>query len=147
MVQSVNSFGAADGIFWEKKFNIMTVDVLALWVARTSVMVLTMQDKLILVCCLFHLHEKKFKFISIFPELRSARKINSFPPSATHMRQGTGWELVQAMACRLFGAKPLHEPMLAYCLLDSWEQMSAKFESGFYNFHTRKCISNCRLPQ
>ena len=28
------------------------------------------------------------------------------------------------MACRLFGAKPLPEPMLAYCQLDSWEQIS-----------------------
>ena len=26
--------------------------------------------------------------------------------------------LVQIMACRLFGAKPLPEPMLTYCLLD-----------------------------
>ena len=35
------------------------------------------------------------------------------------------------MACRLFGAKPLPEPMLAYCHLDSWEQISVKFESEF----------------
>ena len=27
--------------------------------------------------------------------------------------------LVQVMACRLFGAKPLPEPMLAYCQLDT----------------------------
>ena len=27
------------------------------------------------------------------------------------------------MACRLFGAEPLPEPMLAYCQLDSWEQI------------------------
>ena len=33
------------------------------------------------------------------------------------------------MACRLFGAKPLPEPMLVYCQLDSWEQISVKFES------------------
>ena len=32
------------------------------------------------------------------------------------------------MACRLFGAKPLPEPMLAYCQLDHWEQISVKFE-------------------
>ena len=41
--------------------------------------------------------------------------------------QWTGWALVQVMACRLFGAKP--EPMLVYCHLDSWEQISVKFES------------------
>ena len=44
--------------------------------------------------------------------------IDSFPIS----------ELGQVMACRLFGAKPLHEPMLSYCWLDSWEQIAVKFE-------------------
>ena len=28
-------------------------------------------------------------------------------------------------------AKPLSVPMLAYCQLDSWEQISVKFESEF----------------
>ena len=35
------------------------------------------------------------------------------------------------MACRLLGAKPLHEPMLAYCWLDSWEHISVIYESEF----------------
>ena len=30
------------------------------------------------------------------------------------------------MDCRLLGAKPLPEPVLAYCQLDSWEQISVK---------------------
>ena len=47
----------------------------------------------------------------------------------------------------LFGAKPLPEPMSAYCQLDSWEQISGKFESEFYHFHSKKCIWNCRLPK
>ena len=38
--------------------------------------------------------------------------VNSFPPSAAYMRQWIRSALVQIMACRLFGAKPLHEPML-----------------------------------
>ena len=33
------------------------------------------------------------------------------------------------MACRLFGAKPLSEPMLGCCQLDPYEQTSVKFES------------------
>ena len=69
------------------------------------------------------------------------------PYSAAYMRQWTGSALVQVMACRLYGTKPLPEPMLAYCQLDSWEQISAKFESEFYHFHSRKCIWNCRLPK
>ena len=62
------------------------------------------------------------------------------------MRQWTGSSLFQVMACRLFGAKPLPEPMLIYCQLDSREQVSVKFESEFYHFHSRKCIWKCRLP-
>ena len=59
------------------------------------------------------------------------------------MHQWTGPSLVQVMACRLFDTKPLPEPILAYCQLDSWEQISLKFEFEFYSFHTRKC----RLPK
>ena len=35
--------------------------------------------------------------------------------------------LVQIRACCLFGAKPLFEPMLAYCLLDHKKHISTKF--------------------
>ena len=51
--------------------------------------------------------------------------------SGTHWGQVTSvnWSsLVQVIACHLFGAKPLPEPMLAYCQVDSWEQISVKFE-------------------
>ena len=47
----------------------------------------------------------------------------------------------------LVRAKPLSEPMLVYCQLDPWEQVSVKFESEFYPFHSRKCIWKCRLPK
>ena len=73
--------------------------------------------------------------------------INSSSPSAAYMRQLSGSALVRVMACRLFDAKPLLEPVLVYCQLDSWEQISVKFELEFYHFHSRKCIWNCRLPK
>ena len=73
--------------------------------------------------------------------------LNSSPPSAAYMRQWTESSLVQVMACRLFGTKPLPEPMLAYCQLDSWEQISVKFELALYHSHSRKCIWKCRLPK
>ena len=50
------------------------------------------------------------------------------------------------MACRLFGAKPLPEPVLAYYQLDSWEQISVKLESEFYHFYPIKCIWNVVCP-
>ena len=43
---------------------------------------------------------------------------NSVPPSAAYMRQWIWSALVQIMACRLYGAKPLSNPMLGYCQLD-----------------------------
>ena len=42
--------------------------------------------------------------------------------------------LVQIMACRLIGTKPLPEPMLTFCLLDPQEQTSVKFKSKFKHF-------------
>ena len=35
------------------------------------------------------------------------------------------------MACRLYGAMPLSEPMLEYCLLVPWEQTSVKSSAKF----------------
>ena len=40
--------------------------------------------------------------------------LNSSPPDATYMCQWIGSALVQIIACRLFGTKPLSEPMLEY---------------------------------
>ena len=48
------------------------------------------------------------------------------------------------MACRLFGAKPLSEPLLEYCLLDPWEQTSVKFESKYKFTHFLKFIWKSR---
>ena len=44
--------------------------------------------------------------------------VNSSPPSAAYMRRWTGSALVQVMACRLCGAKPLPEPVLTYSQFD-----------------------------
>ena len=47
--------------------------------------------------------------------------VNSSTPSATYKRQRIESALVQIMACRLYGAKPLSKPMLGYCQLDPKE--------------------------
>ena len=44
-----------------------------------------------------------------------------------YMRNWTGSTLVQVMACRLLGAKPLPEPVVTYCQLDPQEQTSVNF--------------------
>ena len=49
------------------------------------------------------------------------------------------------MACRLFGAKPLPEAMLAYCQLYPYEQNSVKFKSKDKTFQSWKYIWKCRL--
>ena len=48
------------------------------------------------------------------------------PLNAAYVRQWTGSALVQVTACWLFGAMTLPEQMLAYCQLDSQEQISLK---------------------
>ena len=73
--------------------------------------------------------------------------LNSSPPTAAYMRRETGTAMVQVMACRLFGAKPLPAQMLAKSQLDCWVQISVKFESEFYRFHSRNCIWKCHLSQ
>ena len=53
--------------------------------------------------------------------------LNSLRPSDAYMRQWHKPLLVQIMACRLSGAKPLSEPMLPYYQLDHKEHNSVKF--------------------
>ena len=48
--------------------------------------------------------------------------------------------LVQIMACHLFDAKPLSEPMLAYHQLGPKEHISMKFNLKIKGFHSRICI-------
>ena len=48
-----------------------------------------------------------------YNNMLSEDTLNSSPSSAAYMRQWIGSALVQIMACRLFGAKPLSKPMLA----------------------------------
>ena len=55
------------------------------------------------------------------------------------MRQWTGQAL---MACRLFGTEPLPEPIPPCCKLDSWEQISMKFESKLYHFQMHLTLSH-----
>ena len=62
----------------------------------------------------------------------------------THIYISKRSSSVQIMACCLKGDKPLSQPMLAYCYLHRYEQLSLKFE---YNnkFSTRKWIWKCHL--
>ena len=98
-----------------------------------------------------HLKMLSAKWQPFYPGLNVLKEnylyaINSSLPCAAYMPHGTGSALIQAMACRLLGAKPLHEPMLAYYRLDFWQQISVKFKLKFYHFHSRKCIWRCCLP-
>ena len=60
----------------------------------------------VLICWLVHICVIRLKWI------------NSSPPNVAYMCQWIDSASVQIMACRLFGAKPLSEPMLIFCKLD-----------------------------
>ena len=53
--------------------------------------------------------------------------LNPLRPGEANMRHGTVSSLVQAMSCRLFGTKPLPEPMMTYCQWDTYKQTAVKF--------------------
>ena len=46
------------------------------------------------------------------------------------------------MTCRLFGAKPLPEPMLKYCQLNLHKQTSIKLWPKFRHFHLKNAFEN-----
>ena len=51
--------------------------------------------------------------------------------------------MVELMACRLVGTKPLSKPTLGYCQLDTEGQIPVNFQSKYTTFHSRKCI--CKI--
>ena len=66
-------------------------------------------------------HDARYYFVQL---------VDSSPPSAA--------ALVRVMACRLFGAKLLPEPMLAYCQWDSWEQNFSEIRIRILLFSFKK---------
>ena len=68
----------------------------------------------------------------------------SFTANSAHMRRWTGSAVIQIMACRLDGAKPLSESMMTYYLLDTKEHISEKSYLQSKYFHSRECAW-CRL--
>ena len=74
-------------------------------VSQIGIIDIAKQDDILFVC----------KFIQLSPH------------NATCVRQWVGLALVQMVACRLFSATPLFEPILGYRRLDHREQTSVKF--------------------
>ena len=66
-------------------------------------------------------------------------------PLVPHMRRWIVSALVEIMACRLDGAKPLPEVILTYNKLDPKEHISMKSYLKLKYCHSRKCIWICRL--
>ena len=75
------------------------------------------------------------------------RWVNSLRLSDAYMHQYNIQTLVQIMACRLFGAKPLSEPMLPYCQLDAKEHTSVTFYLRFNIFIEGNALENvvCKM--
>ena len=66
--------------------------------------------------------------------------VSSSSRSAAYIGRWTESSLVQVMACRLFRAKPLPEPMLVYCQLDPWEHVSWNLNRSLIIFIQENCI-------
>ena len=73
--------------------------------------------------------------------------VNSLRPSDAFMHQYTKPSLIQIMACRLMGAKPLSDQMLVYCSLGHWEWTSVNLESKFKLFIEGNAFENvvCKM--
>ena len=82
------------------------------------------QETQTFLCCTYtYPNSKKVQYLYV----KYTVLVTSLRPSAAYMRKQPMISLVQIMACRLFGAKPLSEPMLDYCQLEPWEQTSVQF--------------------
>ena len=55
-------------------------------------------------------------------------EVNSLRPGDALCGIEVGSSLVHVMACHLFSAKPLPEPLLIYCHVDTQEEISMEFK-------------------
>ena len=70
--------------------------------------------------------------------------VYSRQPSDAYMRRRTRPSLVQIMACRLFGAKPLSEPMLMYFYWTIWNNFQCNVNHNSTNFIHENEFENAR---
>ena len=79
----------------------------------------TKPNKEIFLSCTF-----STMFCSVLPiaRMQTTTLIDSYSSSAAYIRQCIGLTLVQIIACRRFGAKPLSKSVLLYCPLDPKER-------------------------
>ena len=80
----------------------------------------------------------------LFCHTEPSSRVNSSSPSATYMymRQRIRSPLVQIMACRLFGTKPLPKPVLGYCQLYPYQQTSLNFNQKIKLFIHKNASEN-----
>ena len=73
--------------------------------------------------------------------------INALSPNDAHIRQQKKPLSVHIIACRLFGAKPLSEPMLGYFPLDPKGHISTKFYSILKKVNSQNEFDNaaCKM--
>ena len=67
---------------------------------------------------------------------------NLFIPSDAFIRHQIRTPLIRIKVCRLFGAEPLSELIMAYCQLDPWHYISVNLES---EFSEKKLNPKCHL--
>ena len=85
-------------------------------------------------------HWRHCNVFSLLPHLVGIVFISSLRPSDAYMRQFNMPTLVEIMACRLFGAKPLSEPMLPYCQLDPKEHIFNEILTKIPKFSFKKIL-------
>ena len=107
--------------------------------------------------CLPQKNNKGLAQLDRWASLTTPQQIIPYPPwllSAKSQLIAAEWRiyawiisltLVQIMACRLVGTKPLSEPMSESCWLNPQEQTSVNFQSNFLHFHSRTCILKPRM--
>ena len=80
-----------------------------------------------------------------FPGVPFNKWFNSLRPSGTYMHQWKGTSLVQLMACRLSGVKPLSEPMLVYFQLEPYIEILIEIQTFlFKKMHLKRSSEKWR---
>ena len=121
--------------------------VVKLFIIRTGLLLSSGLQRRWHRCAYVTYVEFYIKYKMIFPTHKTITRqhINLSRPSDAYIRHQPKLSLLQMMACRLPGDKPLSEPMLYYCQLNPRNIIQSN--SKFKHFHQRKCIWICRLEK
>ena len=112
--------------FWK---GFLYLRIIVFWLTSQQILFLWVQSTILFVIRFLSLSLLSCLFVLLICIIYVLHECGQMRPNVAFMPPLIKPSVVQIIACRLFDAKHLPEPVQVYCWLEIYEQMSVKLES------------------